>query len=383
MNMKTGISIEILKIIHDHFSPEEWGNTLAALKRAELMPVELLPLEEILYPNAKMDKKFQVLSLGELLTKDFPADMWRIEGILPVNGQGIISGTPGVGKSWVLAEVVRSVALGISFLGKYPVTQAKVLVIDEDMGVRELKRRWEMLPGTADIKDRVFFAAFTSLRLDNREDTSLLKNIVEEKGIGLLVIDPLIGMHGFEENSSTEMRVFFNQFQKLKESGVTILFAHHSRKKSPGSRGDSLEDMRGSSDIGGAIESHLAITEDDGCLVITQTKNRNAEKIAPFKIRLIEKTGKIEFRHEGAYDAKKKKKEQAKELILDILEEANESLSVKEIRQNLEENGVGKTAIEEALKELRENGEIQGRYISGRGRALFYSLPGGGIGENE
>ncbi len=310
-------------------------------------------------------------SLGELMGIEFPKIMWRIESMLPIAGKGIFSGVAGVGKSWILAELARCVALGVPFLGKFPVAQTNVLILDEDMGFQELQRRWKQLPNVEDLHSKIFFLSLTNLRLDSKDDIQCIQKVIESNNIGLLIIDPLIGTHSFDENDAKAMRKFFDQFKEFKIKNISILFAHHHRKQSFLGRKNLLEGIRGSSGIVADIESALAVEEDGEFLVISQTKNRNAEKLKPFQIKRLDEGGKTIIRYEGECDPKKLKKDEAKNLIQSLLRHET-GLSATEIKEKLKNSGIGKSNIDEALKELIENYELRREKVVGQGNAYSY-----------
>ena len=76
----------------------------------------------------------------------------------------------------------------------------------------------------------------------------------------------------------------------------------------------------------------------------------------------------------GEVEEKLAKKEKAKEFILGELAEQS-GLSAEEIITKAKEIGIGKTAVEDALKEMRTEKLVLANTMPGKGKKLFYSLP--------
>lgn len=371
-----------------HIPPEEWEalgwEYLVGWNRLNKPPLHSTELRSVFDSITKrelgkrsgvsIEDPLQIVSLGELLQTEFPEEMWRVENILPVAGKGIVSGVAGVGKSWFLAELARCVALGIPFLGKFAVTQTNVLILDEDMGFRELQRRWRKLPDLGKLHNHIFFLSLADIRLDSDGAIARIEKAAEDNQIGFIIIDPLIGAHTHDENDAVQMRIFFNRFKNFKPKNISLLFAHHHRKQQVNAKKNLLEGMRGSSGIPADIESALAMEESQDSWIVTQTKNRNSPKIKPFKVRMIEQEGLVTMTHEGEQDPKKLKKEQAKELILDLLKD-EPSLSTPDIKAKLRESGVGKSNIEDALAEMVDDGDLT-KSEGEKGNTNFYALAG-------
>lgn len=101
----------------------------------------------------------------------------------------------------------------------------------------------------------------------SREGVIVRKAVVESilaqvttKGIDLLLIDPLVGMHAVSENSNPEMNRVIAQLRRVAEEGACgVHVIHHVRK---GSDGDevSVEDGRGASAIKDACRAVRTLT---------------------------------------------------------------------------------------------------------------------------
>jgi hypothetical protein len=83
----------------------------------------------------------KAITFNEVLSRKFPDEEWIIKSLIPENSLNAFSGPPATYKSYLLAEMAISCALGKSFLGKFECTQTSVMVVDEENGLRRLNKR--------------------------------------------------------------------------------------------------------------------------------------------------------------------------------------------------------------------------------------------------
>ena len=178
-------------------------------------------------------------------------------------------------------------------------------------------------------------------------------------------------------------------YQKLKnftQAGITVLVTHHHRKQGifkpkPSDLMGAAEAMRGSSDILGMVDSHLAILSknkdgDETYLVAVQTKQRDAELIAPFKIRVISDEEKICFEHGGEYEERAGAVQEAKEIILSTLQNDTSGMPKKKLEEIVKH--VAKSAsARAALRELEREQRIVSKTRSGLRKEGVDKGPGG------
>ena len=76
--------------------------------------------------------------------------------------------------------------------------------------------------------------------------------------------------------------------------------------------------------------------------------------------------------YEGNFEEEQLKVEQAKDVILEYLEEQNVKKTAKEIIEVLAEKRIGKSNVENAIKYMRDHKEIE---FNKEGKAYWYWVP--------
>jgi len=139
--------------------------------------------------------------------------------------------------------------------------------------------------------------------------------------------------------------------------------------------------MRGSSDILAAVDSHITIErkrDEEGNLVIKQTKLRQAEVLKPFEISILKgPSGPSGFEYAGDHDDKKIKAAEVADALIFVL--ADGMKSRPDIHDGLKSE-FGKTAIDDGIKAAREAGTIEKvpaeELPKEERRKAYYRLPG-------
>ena len=352
----------------------EWGRIAEALgivqpKKKEATVQEL--------PNIK-NAKLRLWPVREILGHDFGDQEWVVDSLVPKQGIMALSGNPGDFKTWVTIHIAMCVSRGESVFSKFKTMQGAVLVIDEEDHLQTLQKRLNLLE--ADDSDAIDYVSQQGIKVDDEETMSAIVKIVKEKDIKLVILDSLVRMHGKEENDAGGMAKVFQSLQKIIKAGASIIFTHHHRKQQKGEKVNG-QSMRGSSDILAAIDSHLTLArnrDEEGRLVLTQTKLRQAEPLPVFEVSIIKgEKGPSNFEYLGDYDVKKKKSEEAIEAILSLLEEG--MMSRTDIVNALKEGeDIGKASAGDAIKLAESKGLIQkvpkADLREDSGKAYYYRL---------
>lgn len=174
---------------------------------------------------------------------------------------------PGsVGKSLMTLQWAAAIALGGDFaarLGVDVVETTRVLVVNnedekEEMQMRmaAIARRFE-LP-RAELKERIAFLSgterpFRSLERDDRgrlvesPDVAQMVAYIKRRGVGVVVVDPLVDTHAADENSNVEMARVMQMWRRvMAATGCAIVIVHHTKKPS----GAGADSFVGSADSG-------------------------------------------------------------------------------------------------------------------------------------
>lgn len=323
-------------------------------------------------PDAKeeTEQSFWPIPISQLMQKKFEDLEWVVEKLLPGSGTIIISGQPGSYKTWLALDLVLAVASGNDAFGFLATSQAGVLIVDEENGPRLLQDRFKKLKFNQGLP--IYVLSLVGFRLSEGSVKTLV-SFCKSKKIKLVVFDSLIRIHSGEENSATDMSEVFDHLKEFRRNGIAVLLLHHNRKPGFGNSNPSFE-MRGSSDILAAIDSHIGINKKDGYVEIKQTKLRQEPEIPPFKLKIISEDDVFRFEYAGEIGEVQNKKEDAKNAIKDVLEEAKRPMYKTELYDQIKASGfrAGQSTIKEALNEMEKSDEVFTQ--QGEGNKTFCSL---------
>jgi hypothetical protein len=188
-----------------------------------------------------------VKSLGTLLAEPDSPVQYRIDQLAPAEGRTMLSAQYKSGKTVLVDNLVRSLADGDDFLGRFTVSQPahRIVVIDDELSESTL-RRWlrdQGIVNTAAVADVVSLrgrlGAFNIL--DDRCRSQWATRLAD-LGCDYLVLDclrPLLDALGLDE--SREAGRFLVQFDALLASaGIPdAALVHHMGHHNERARGDS------------------------------------------------------------------------------------------------------------------------------------------------
>lgn len=323
--------------------------------------------------NESLLKKRKLLTVSDILSYKPTTYPFLIDPLVPHRGITAVSGHPGVGKSWVMLEIAKSVASGEPLFGKFPSLKGSVLIIDEEGGMDEMWKRAKMLSYSESLP--IFFHILCGFKLDNEKDLDQLLSTITKNNISLVILDPYISMHNKSENSAEETARVMESLQKFNEAGAAVLFVHHLRKDSIMKFGYA-QALRGSSALLGRLDSLIVvkkISSDDisDDIQILHEKARRGKKVPTFQFSLREENGKMNISNLIEIEPEKRKIEQAMDAILDMFEPDIEITRRDIIVAVKKETGIGEKNISDALRKLAKEKllvEIQ------RGKEKHYKL---------
>ena len=333
---------------------DEWSEALGITKKKEARK-----LYNKISDDANIKSNFDVMKVDQILSTDFGPDEWVIIGLVPENSITAIAGAPSSYKTWLTLDIARCISSGEDFLGKFKVTKGSVLFVDKENQLKHIKNRLVQISIGKDHQIHYLSQLNLDFFIDSEENFLALKDIIQNLGIKVVVFDSLVRIHSGDENDAKCMSLVMGRFRQITNLGVSVIFIHHHRKESVGSR-KSMNSVRGSSDIPAGVDCLLIIEKipDELQLVINQAKLRQDEAQEPFAVTIeSDKTTKsIKFIYAGAYDPNKMSIDELKLAVPTILKEKGETAK-QELVDLL--SGEYKTGvINGALKELVENGSI-------------------------
>lgn len=268
----------------------------------------------------------KVSTVGDIL--NYPSPEYLLEPILYEGTLNLLTAYAGVGKSILSLSIAHAVVSGQPLWGHFEGhATGSVLIVDEENPGSFLKDRLVKMGITEDMP--LHFLHYQGVKLDDPSCYSQLLEVIKELKPTLVIFDALIRLHNAKENDNSEMASVMGKLRDLIiKTSVTILLIHHNRK----GLGDRTERARGSGDIVGAVDCQLCLEpKDDDTLILSTGKTR----VAPFKpIKLvIEGEGEtLRFTYMGTEMGEG---EAILNDVLEILENASESMGVSDIKEAL------------------------------------------------
>lgn len=228
-----------------------------------------------------MSTPFTTVSIANMDAQTFPETEWIVENLIPRGALVLDAGRPKAGKSLKNIDMLASIALGETFLGRATRQMGALYVAAEDSFglVRErLRTRF------GDERDAPFYllpadGSFDqSLRLDDDGTTLMrLAETIVALDVGIVVLDPMRELHTAKENDADEMAMLLRPLRQLAhEKDVTIVLVHHRNKHGQ----DASTAVRGSSAITGSVDVVMTLdvnNDDDGDLTPGQAVTLRAE----------------------------------------------------------------------------------------------------------
>jgi AAA domain len=230
-----------------------------------------------------------VVRVAELASDEI-AERWLVEQLWCANAVGVIGGAPKCAKTWLGLDLALSVATGTWCLGKYAVPEpGPVLIYLAEDALPTVRERVEGMARHRGLDlDQVEIHVITApvLRLDRDRDRTRLWETVGRLGPRLLVLDPLVRLHGIDENHAGDVAELLAYFRSLqRELGLSVLLVHHTRKNGADGAAAGLG-LRGSGDIHAFGDSNLYLRRTEGQLILS-SEHRAAPASAPVYLQLV------------------------------------------------------------------------------------------------
>ncbi|MFC4726323.1 AAA family ATPase [Glycocaulis abyssi] len=182
--------------------------------------------------------RFKLYTPDEL--KLLPPMQWRVKGVFPKQGFGIIYGPSGSGKSFLAFDMICAIAEGEPWFG-HRTKPAPVLYVglEGEAGVSQRVLAWEQAHGRPVPTGMRFL--LQPFRLAHAEDVAALGSVCGYSE-PVIIIDTLSpASPGLDENSSKDMGAVIegaNALQRL-TGGLVVLIAHTGKDFTKGIRGHS------------------------------------------------------------------------------------------------------------------------------------------------
>ena len=230
-----------------------------------------------------------VVRVGEI-TRAEGTQRWLVNELWGACSVGVIGGAPKCAKTWLGLDMALSVATGTACLGKYSVPEpGPVLVYLAEDALATVRERIEGMARHRGLdlgSVEVHVITASVLRLDRGADRARLRETTRRLRPRLLLLDPLVRLHGIDENSAgevAELLAFFRALQR--EFDLSVVLVHHTRKNAAGGAAAG-QGLRGSGDIHAFGDSNLYLRRTREHLVLS-SEHRAAPASAPVSLELV------------------------------------------------------------------------------------------------
>jgi hypothetical protein len=230
-----------------------------------------------------------VVRVGEIPSTEGTV-RWLVEGLWGEASVGVIGGAPKCAKTWLGLDLALSVATGTACLGQYAVPEpGPVLVYLAEDALPVVRDRIEGMARHRGLDfARVAIDVITApvLRLDRDPDRTRLLETARQLRPRLLILDPLVRLHGIDENHAGEVAGLLAYFRQLqRQLDLAVLLVHHTRKNATGGVAAG-QGLRGSGDIHAFGDSNLYLRRTKEHLVLS-SEHRAAPAPPPVTLELV------------------------------------------------------------------------------------------------
>lgn len=236
--------------------------------------------------NQKMDTRVRWYIDTELA--EIPPTVDLVGGHLPAEGVVLFYGPSGHGKTHLLLDLAQSVATGQPWHGNMVKQGPVAYVIAE--GIGGLARRvdaWKYFHEWPDATGVRFRPSPVHL-LEPTDAAAFLADLrTWDPPPVLIVLDTLAWcMAPGDENSTKDMSAFVAVIGELRSTlHATVALAHHSGRDTSRERGNTAR--------AAACDTVVQVKEEDGRIVVTCTKQREAPPFEPIRFRLVACNGSV------------------------------------------------------------------------------------------
>jgi hypothetical protein len=304
-----------------------------------------------------------IITLDGVMRTSLPPIDWLVEGVLANGDRAVVYAEYGAFKSWSLLDLGMHIAAAQPWLDKFAVPKARsVLYVDEEMNRRELWRRMQRL-GLTLAGVSVPFGALShhGVRLDEKGARRFLQQLQRWGAVPeVLILDALRRVLVGDESMARDVADFWRALEVLRDSGMTIIIAHHMRKNSR-SGNESRQRASGSTDILAGADTAYAIHRvPPDTIKVECVKSRAFAEPPPFGIRICDDgpDSPVEMQYiEGIEQVGTLGRNER--LALDFLVKQTPPVRTAAVIRHLVDGGVAVRSAERVLPRLAKRGLVR------------------------
>ena len=283
---------------------------------------------------------------------------WLIDALWGRQAVGIVGGEPKCGKSFLALDLAVAVAAGVPCLRRFAADEPGpvLLFAAEDAG-HIVRARLQGIAKAAGARfDTLDIAVIDipALRLDHRADRQRLVETIERVRPRLVVLDPLVRLHGVDENTVAEVAPILGFLRDIQRRFATaVVLVHHARKSGATRPGQAL---RGSSELHAWGDSNLYLKRRDRQILMT-VEHRAAPGLNDIEIELAEhgKGPALRLRQVDTAEAAPRP-ETPERRILQALADTETPLSQRQLRERA---ATRPATVAQTLQSLLREGRVE------------------------
>jgi hypothetical protein len=218
--------------------------------------------------------------LTDVEIEAMPKPEWLIDNMIPVGALAVLYGPPGAGKSFAAVSMALSVATGFRYFDNAVQRGPVVYIAPEGghgMGARVAA--WKAHHGFTGLAGVHFIPATVSL-LEPSAVQALIEQVTEIAPVFVFVDTLARSLPGGDENSATDMGNAIQLVDRIREElTAAVMLVHHTNAGG--------ERERGSTALRGAADVMLALTQQDGCIVMECAKQKDAPAFNKLELGLL------------------------------------------------------------------------------------------------
>jgi RecA-family ATPase len=297
-----------------------------------------------------------VIPVGDIQEELNPR-RWLVQDLWGASAAGFIGGAPKSYKSFLGLDLAVSVASGTDCLGRYPVVEpGPTLVYLAEDSLQTVRERVAALTQhrRLDINTLpVHVITAPRLRLDQPDDRERLAETARRLKPRLLLLDPLVRLHGIDENNATEVAQLLSCLRDLQRRfDMAVIIVHHTRKTLGGAQAG--QNLRGSTDLHAFGDSNLYVRRVRQDLVLSM-EHRAAQAPQPMNMSLATADAATIHLEVTKIQAPEEQHPSLLQAILKILS-AHTAINGHDLRKQL---CVKNERLGQALRELEALGHIE------------------------
>lgn len=164
-----------------------------------------------------------------------------IDGLLRRGHKLLITGPSKASKTWMLYGLGLRLATGGLWLDRHQCERSRVLLVNTELDENSHHRRVDWIRRAWGIEvdeysDTLDSVSLRGLQLDAKEFVDQLDAITSGRRYDAVLLDSVYKLFPGDENSAQDVRLLFEQMDRLLAMGTSVVFTHHHAKGAAGGK---------------------------------------------------------------------------------------------------------------------------------------------------